>query len=134
MIVLANGNSYNTIAIYSSKEVFQGQQREIFNIHFNADEYTLNDIATLYKDTTPFSDIKIYSDTPDEEGNYQFLSEHLNYNLACNLKMENIDGIERYILKIAQLTDIEIAQRTQSNDIEMLTECVLELSTEVYST
>ena len=68
MIVLANGKSYNTIAIYSSKEMFQGQQREVFNIHFNADEYTLNDIATLYKDTTPFSDIKIYSDTPDEEG------------------------------------------------------------------
>ena len=35
MIVLANGKSYNTIAIYSSKEMFQGQQREVFNIHFN---------------------------------------------------------------------------------------------------
>ena len=141
MMVLANGKSYKTIAPFSYEEMFQGQQRSVLSIHFKAkstdsaddeDGYTLEEIAELYRDPSPFKVIKIYEDTPDEEGNYKFLSEHHNYNLACNLRMENIDGIERYILKIAQLTDIELAQETQGSDIEMLTECVLELSTEVY--
>lgn len=133
MIILANGKSYNPIAPNSFKEFIQGQQREVLEFHFKADEtgvdgYTREEIIELYKDTAPFSDIKFYEDTPDEEGNYKFLSEHLNFTIAVNFETKNIDGLEQHIVKVAQLSEIEITQKEQAERIALLEECILELS------
>lgn len=133
MIILANGKSYNPIAPNSFKEFIQGQKREVLEFHFKADEtgvdgYSLEEIVGLYRDTTPFSSIKFYEDIPDEEGNYKFLSEHLNFTIPVNFKTETIDGVDRHILKVAQLSDLEITQKEQAERIALLEECILELS------
>lgn len=138
MIELANGTRLNPIAPYSYKELIQGQQREVFEIHFKADEtgedgYKLEEIVELYRDTTPLSKIGFYEDTPDEEGNYKLLSEHLNFTIAVKFWSETVDDIARYVLKIAQLSDLEITQQSQSDDIAMLTECILEMSEVIYA-
>lgn len=133
MLVLANEKIYTPIAPYYYKELIQGQQREVFEIHFKADEtgedgYTLEEIFALYKDTSPFEDIKIYEDAPDEEGNYKFLSEYLHFTIAVNFDTKTIDDVERHILKIAQMSDIELMQKAQAEQIALLQECILELS------
>lgn len=133
MIILANNKTYTPIAPYSRKELIQGHQRNVFEIHFKADEtgvdgYTEEEIRELYKDTTPFEDIKFYEDLPDESGNYKFLSEHLNYTIPVNFETKTIDDIERHIIKIAQLSELEIMQKEQAEQIALLQDCILELS------
>ena len=127
MITLANGKSYNTVAIFSNTQNFQSSQREIFEIHFKADEteqdgYKLETISALY------NNIKIYEDTPDEAGNCAFLSEHLHTTIPVKFTTETIDDVKRYIIKIAQLSELEIMQKEQAEQIALLQDCVLELS------
>jgi hypothetical protein len=118
MIKLANGKQYQTIVLFSHKELFQGQQREVLEIHFKADEtgedgYTMEEIAALYRNTAPLDDIKIYEDAPDEEGNYIFLSEHLHFTIAIKFWAETVDEIPRYVIKVAQMSNLEITQQEQ---------------------
>ena len=133
MITLANGKSYNTVAIFSNTQNFQNSQREIFEIHFKADEteqdgYKLETISALYNNPAPFDNIKIYEDTPDEAGNCAFLSEHLHTTIPVKFTTETIDDVKRYIIKIAQLSELEIMQKEQAEQIALLQDCVLELS------
>jgi hypothetical protein len=143
MIILANGKSYNTVAIFSSSQNFQGQNRDVWEIHFSAEEYSLEEISGLYNDPSPFSNIKIYEEATklneetgeyevvkDEEGNivYNFLSEWNDYTLPISLVMQNIDGQERYCLKLSQLSKLEQDQAQQGEDILLVSECILELS------
>lgn len=125
MIELANGKVYNPIVPFSYKEMVQGQQREVLEIHFKADEtgedgYTLNEIVELYKDTSPFDDIKFYEDFPNENGDYIFLSERLHFTVAVKFWAETIDNIPRYVIKIAQKTDLELSVENQARLLNAL--------------
>ena len=143
MIILANGKSYNTVAIFSTSQNFQGQNRGVWEIHFSAEEYSLEEISGLYNDPSPFSNIKIYEEATklneetgeyevikDEEGNivYNFLSEWNDYTLPISLTMKKIDDKERYCLKLSQLSKLEQDQAQQGEDIMLVSECILELS------
>jgi hypothetical protein len=105
----------------------------VHTIHFKADEtgedgYTEAEIRELFEDTSPFDIIRFYNDTPDKEGKYTFLSEYLHTTIPVKFTTETIDGIKRHIIKIAQLSELEIMQKEQAEQIALLQDCVLELS------
>lgn len=133
MIELANGKMYYPLAPYSGHEFIENQYRMVHTIHFKADEtgedgYTEAEIRELFEDTSTFDIIRFYEDTPDEEGKYAFLSEYLHTTIPVKFTTETIDGVKRYIIKIAQLTELEIMQKEQAEQIALLQDCILELS------
>ena len=125
MIELANGELLYPILPLSYKETIQGQQREIFEFHFICDDtgengYKWEDIRVYYKDPSPFNDIIFYEDSLDENGNKIFLSEHLHFIIPVSFNEKSIDGQNRLILKLAQMSEIEIVQKEQGDVLTAL--------------
>lgn len=131
MILLKNGQTFDTININHRHEIVNNVYRSIFEIFFSADTYSFEEINELKSNPEVLSDIKIYGENCSGDTiNYELLSEHYNYTIAVELKETTLNGEECHMLKVAQLTDVEIEVNGLKEQVALLTDCVLELSTQ----
>lgn len=119
MVTFANGRQLETIAVYGSSMSFQNAQRSTLELVVSADKITLDEAKSIWKDAEMTAEITI------TDGNET--SVHLNYTLPVELKANSLDGIDVIRIKLAQKSNIEIAQEKQATDIAACEAAIIDI-------
>lgn len=129
-IVFKNGTELETLAVFSTKEIIENAYREKFEIRFPK-TVTIEQINTAIATVDNLATITLKQF--DSEGNETSAFTYQNFNMVRSVGF-NVDATgNRYnVLVLAQLSTLELAQKEQAANIDMLTGCVLEMSEQVY--
>ena len=119
MVTFANGKQLETIAVYGSSMSFQNAQRRTLELVVSADKITLDEAKSIWKDAEVTAEITI------TDGNET--SVHLNYTLPVELKANSLDGVDVVRIKLAQKSNIEIAQEKQATDIAACEAAIIDI-------
>ena len=119
MVTFANGRQLETIAVYGSSMSFQNAQRRTLELVVSADKITLDEAKSIWKDAEVTAEITI------TDGNET--SVHLNYTLPVELKANSLDGVDVVRIKLAQKSNIEIAQEKQATDIAACEAAIIDI-------
>lgn len=119
MVTFANGRQLETIAVYGSSMSFQNAQRSTLELVVSADKITLDEAKSIWKDAEMTAEITI------TDGNET--SVHLNYTLPVELKANSLDGVDVIRIKLAQKSNIEIAQEKQATDIAACEAAIIDI-------
>ena len=119
MVTFANGRQLETIAVYGSSMSFQNAQRSTLELVVSADKITLDEAKSIWKDAAITAEITI------TDGNET--SVHLNYTLPVELKANSLDGVDVVRIKLAQKSNIEIAQEKQATDIAACEAAIIDI-------
>lgn len=119
MVTFANGRQLETIAVYGSSMSFQNAQRSTLELVVSADKITLDEAKSIWKDAEMTAEITI------TDGNET--SVHLNYTLPVELKANSLDGVDVVRIKLAQKSNIEIAQEKQATDIAACEAAIIDI-------
>jgi hypothetical protein len=109
MVTFANGKSIETIAVYSSSMQYQEAQRRTLEIRILKDNATFDELAKIFKDKTALKEITC----ADADSS----SLQLNYVIPVELCLKTIDEAETWTMKIAQMSDVEIAQEKTASEL-----------------
>ena len=110
-IAFKDGTIFDTIAVYSSKEIIENAYREKFEIRF-PESVTLEQINTAATaENLSEITLKEFDVNGEETGAYTYQ----NFTMVRGVGFAISDGGERYnVLVLAQLSALEIAQQEQA--------------------
>lgn len=135
-IILANGAEFPTIAVDSTTRRYQGADRDMWEIKIPIDVTTFDELRASFvaenlseiilTETTTYEpetneDGEIVTREPTVDKFY-----HYNYSIVKEFGVRESQGM--YFVELAQKTELEIAQETQTEQIALLQDCILELS------
>lgn len=141
MITFANGKSYEQVSVLGAVQSFQGQLRNTLAIKFLASVITLAEATELYKDEDALKEISI-SETYTEPGldseghavntERTRSSVQLNFTLPVELtlsteKISPTESAEIITIKLAQKSDLELAQEKQATDIAACEAAIIDI-------
>lgn len=126
-IVFADGAVFDTLAVYSSKEIIENAYREKFEIRF-PENVTIEQInAAATAENLAEIALKEFNDDGEETASYTYL----NFSMSRGVGFKVSDTGERYnALEIAQLSTLELAQKAQAAELAALQEKIKELLAE----
>lgn len=119
MVTFANGRQLETIAVYGSSMSFQNAQRSTLELVVSADKITLDEAKSIWKDAEMTAEITI------TDGNET--SVHLNYTMPVELKANLLNDVDVVRIKLAQKSDLEIAQEKQATDIAACEAAIIDI-------
>ena len=120
MITFLNGKSFETINIFGSKTLYQGQQREILQIDIEADKISFEEAKDIYTSAECLKEITVSAD----DSKYLYLNYVIPVELVytSKRKLYGMDDDTNVIsMKIAQKTKLE-------TDIEDAQSAIIELA------
>ena len=135
-IILSNGVEFPTIAVDSNTRRYQGADRDMWEVKIPIDAVTFDELREAFvadnlseiilTETTTYEpetneDGEVVTKEPTVDRFY-----HYNYSIVKELGVRESQGM--YFVELAQKTDLEITQETQTEQIALLQDCVLELS------
>lgn len=139
-ITFANGTKIETgFAPIGSTTTFQSAYRKTLELRLPASEISFEEIKALYTDSTAMSEIMVTEwgkqEQVDPENPEQTVevdvvvgqSLHLNFSLPIELTLKNVDGTDLWCAKMAQKSDLEIAQEKQATDIAACEAAIIDI-------
>ena len=140
-IIFANGTTIETdFAPIGGTATFQSAYRKTLELRLPVSEISFEEIKALYTDSTAMSEITVTEwgkqEQVDPENPEQTIevdvivgqSLHLNFSLPIELTLKNVDGTDLWCAKMAQKSDLEIAQEKQAADITNIEAALIELA------
>lgn len=121
MITFNNGKTLETVSILGGTMQYQSANRSTLEIRCATDVVTFEELKFLYTDADALSEL-----TVSEENVIQ--SVHLNYTLPVELKLTTVNNTEVYCMKLAQMSNLEIEQAKQADDIANAEAALIELA------
>lgn len=121
MITFNNGKILETISILGGTMQYQSASRATLEIRCSTKVVTFDELRALYTDAEALSEL-----TVSEESVIQ--SVHLNYTLPVELKLTTVNNTEVYCMKLAQMSNLEIEQAKQADDIATNEAALIELA------
>lgn len=128
-----NGIELITIAVYGSTMTFQNANRDTLEFRIAEDKTNFEQLKALYTDSEALSEIEITEIVKyiDEEGNEvekEEKSYHLHYTISVELGLKQINGAPLWCMKVAQKSELELAQAKQAADINDTQLALIELA------
>lgn len=119
MIKFKNGKQIEQIAVYSGSMTFQNARRETLEFRVAAGNATFDELKELYTNRAALSEIEITETAVNENGETVITAQslQLNFTLPVELAMRDIDGVQTWCMKVAQKSELELAQERQAVDI-----------------
>ena len=140
-VTFANGTTIETnFPPIGGTTTFQSAYRKTLELRFPASVISFEEVKALYTDSTAMSEIMVTEwgkqEQIDPENPEQTIevdvvvgqSLHLNFSLPIELTLKNVDGTDLWCAKMAQKSDLEIAQEVQATDIENIEAALIELA------
>ena len=127
MITFLNGKSFETINIFGSKTLYQGQQREILQIDIEANKISFDEAKDIYTSVECLKEITVSAD----DNKYLYLDYVIPIELVytSKRKLYGMDDDTNVIsMKIAQKSALEITQDHQATDIANIEAALIELA------
>ena len=123
MVKFANGKQIETIAVYGNKMTFQNALRGTLEIQIATENADFDELKELYTDSAALSKIEItetatvQNENGESEEKVTAQSLQLNFTLPVELALREIDGVQTWCMKLAQKSEIELAQERQAEAI-----------------
>lgn len=121
MVTFANGVQISAVP-YGGTAQFQNAQRKTLEFRISKDSATFEELEAIYTDTEATRKILVVADD-----NAENQSLHLNFTLGMKLGTETIDGVDMWVMKLAQKSDLEIALEQQALQISAMQSAIVEL-------
>ena len=141
-ITFANGTTTETgFAPIGSTATFQSAYRKTLELRLPASEISFEEIKALYTNSTAMSEITVTEwdkqeqtdpENPEKTIEVDVIvgqSLHLNFSLPIELTLKNVDGTDLWCAKMAQKSDLEIAQEKQATDIAACEAAIIDIGT-----
>lgn len=139
-VTFANGTKVETdFPPIGGATTFQSAYRKTLELRFPASVISFEEIKALYTDSTAMSEITVTEwgkqEQVDPENPEQTIevdvvvgqSLHLNFSLPIELTLKNVDGTDLWCAKMAQKSDLEIAQKKQATDIAACEAAIIDI-------
>ena len=120
-ITFGNGATYETLAVYGGNETHQGALRSTLDIVIESTKLTFDEAKSIWKDKSSTSEMTLNGDEKE------ILSVKLNYSLPLSLTLTELNGVEVVRMKLAQKSDVEIAQEKQATDIAACEAAIIDI-------
>lgn len=119
MVKFANGKQIETVAVYGGNMPFQNATRETLEFRVSTENATFDVLKELYTDSAALSEIEIMETAVNENGEAVITAQslQLNFTLPVELALRDIDGVQTWCMKLAQKSELELAQEKQAADI-----------------
>ena len=123
MVKFANGKQIETTAVYGNKMTFQNALRGTLEIQITAENIGYDELKALYTDSAALSEIEIteteivQNEQGENEEKVTVQSLQLNFTLPVELAMREVNGEQTWCMKLAQKSEIELAQERQAEAI-----------------
>ena len=123
MVKFANGKQVETTAVYGGKMTFQNANRETLELRIAVENADFDELKELYTDSAALSEIEItetgivQNENGENEEKIITQSLQLNFTLPVELALRETDGAQTWCVKLAQKSEIEIAQERQAEAI-----------------
>lgn len=140
-ITFANGATFETdFAPIRTDTTYQSSYRRALELRIPASAVTYEEIKALYTNAEAMSAISVTEygtqtqedpDNPGETIEVEVItgqSLHLNYTMPMELTLKTVNGTELWCIKMAQKSDVEIAQEQQAADINDTQLALIELA------
>ena len=124
-ITFKTGEKFTVKSVWGKSATFQGADRKVLEIRLDNGEM-FEQLKSIY--TNPEALTEIYVEEKDDEDNITASSYHNNYTLNMELGLKTIDGVQQWVMKLAQKTSLEVMQEQQAIEIENLKKSNKELS------
>lgn len=114
LLTLADGETtLKTIANWSFEtRMYQGVQRSVLELHILETDTTYEALRNIMTNTELLDEITI-SDFATSE----FLSAYFHYTIPVSITLKEIDGTKRFVFEVAQMTQMELMQADQQQQI-----------------
>lgn len=124
MITFTNGQSFDTIRIIGAKRNYQGMERDTLEIAIPSSDITLEEAKKIWKEPELTKELAVTYD-----GVTSYL---LNYSLPIELivqtlKVSETETVEVVVLKLAQKSELEIAQEKHATDIAACEAAIIDI-------
>ena len=90
----------NTLSEY---DLIKKQDREVLQIHFDS-KMDASELTSIYQNEDVLSEVTV----EDIENNQFYV--YVGYVIPNSLTLTTVDGVQRWIMEIAQLTEVNVAQ------------------------
>lgn len=130
-IKFKDGTILPTLAVYSRKEYYKGENREIFDIRMPDDEVTFEQIQAAIAtegNTSMLTLIEAHYDSITGNLINEISFKHPYYNYIIESGYREVDNLKFIGLKLARLTADEQYQEKSSEDIKDQEDAILELA------
>lgn len=117
-ITFKDGKSYDVVAVYGDKEIYQASKRDTLDIVIPADKITLDEAKELWQNASATSEITINYSVTENGKSVDKVGVHINYTLPMALTLDELDGDQCVHIKLAQKSALEIALEKQAQDIK----------------
>ena len=121
-ITFKTGEKFTVNSVWGKSTTFQGADRKVLEIRIENTGELFEQLKAIY--TNPESLVEIYVEEKNDEGEITGSSYHNDYTLNMELGLKTIDGVQYWVMKIAQKTALEIMQEQQAIEIENLKKIV----------
>ncbi|MDE6727908.1 MAG: hypothetical protein K2J80_08215 [Oscillospiraceae bacterium] len=131
MVKFANGKQIETIAVYGDPMTFQNAYRETLEFRIATENATFDELKGIYTDSAALSEIEITETAVNENGETEITAHslQLNFTLPVKLALEDVNGEQTWCMKVAQKSELEIAQEQQAADINDTQLALIEIAT-----
>ena len=130
-IKFKDGTILPTLAVYSRKEYYAGDTREIFDIRMPDDEVTFDQIQAVIAvegNTTDLHLIEAHYDAKSGDLIEEISFHHPYYNYVIESGEKEVDGLKFIGLKLARLTENEQYQSINAEEIHEQEDAIIELA------
>ena len=120
MVTFKNGTQLETVAVIGSIMMFQNANRETLELRIAEENAEFDELKAIYTDRDALSEIEV------QDGEAKSLQ--LNYTIPVELALKQIDGASVWCMKLAQKSELELAQARQAEDINDTQLAIIELA------
>ena len=135
-IEFADGTAVDTVfPPLGGTATYQSAYRKTIEYRIPYDVMTFENIEKLYTDPSAMCKVNIVeygtefnSDTGDAKEVITAQSQKLNYTMPMDLKLTTINDVKVWSIPMAQMSDVEIAQAQQAEELAVTQMAVMELA------
>lgn len=125
-VKFANGKEIEA-SVYGASLYFQNSQRQTLEFIIPEELYSFDEMKSLWKDSHATSEITITSAISDGETAHQETSVHLNFTIPVEMKYVQSGDSYNLRFKLAQKSELEIAQEKQAIDISACESAIIDI-------
>lgn len=139
-LTFANGTTIETgFAPIGSTATFQSAYRKTLELRLPTEAISFEEVKALYTDSTAMSEIivtewgkqeQVDPENPEQTIDVDVVvgqSLHLNFSIPIELTLKNVDGTDLWCAKMAQKSDLELAQEKQATDIAACEAAIIDI-------
>ncbi len=126
MVIFANGKSFNDISVFGNTMNFQGAIRRTLEITIANEDASFDELFGLFSDPSALD--VITTKTAETADSPESQNTHLHFTIPVSLGTSVVADSNVWVMKVAEMSALEIMQAQQAVDIQDTQVALMELA------